>query len=83
MEQPAGHKNHNAGPAHADKDGSHRAGGGNADGARQPVAHGGAHHAQDQVADQAAAAAHELAGDPADKSAYTFASLPMQLLLLY
>ena len=28
-----------------------------------------AHHAQDQVADQAAAAAHELAGDPADKSA--------------
>ena len=28
-----------------------------------------AHHAQDQVTDQAAAAAHELAGDPADEGA--------------
>lgn len=35
----------------------------------QPIAHGGAHHAQDQVTDQAAAAAHELAGDPADEGA--------------
>lgn len=38
-------------------------------GRRELIAHGGAYHAQDQVTDQAAAAAHELAGDPSDKGA--------------
>ena len=69
MKQPAGDEDHHAGPAYADENGPHGAGGGDADGARQPIAHGGAHHAQDQVTDQAAAAAHELAGDPADEGA--------------
>ena len=39
--------------------------GGDADGAAQPTAHGRADNAQNDVADDAALAVHQLAGDPA------------------